>query len=73
MKIERDNTLKKVCIHWISMLSPTRMVLEQYYTLLMEMALDSPIKTRAITNIQILLDVEVTLGLSYTFPLSIIL
>jgi hypothetical protein len=39
----------------------------------MEMALDSPIKTKAITNLQILVDVEVTLGLSYIFPLSIIL
>jgi hypothetical protein len=40
MKIEGNKTLKKVCIQWISMLSPIRMVLEQYCTLLMEMALD---------------------------------
>jgi hypothetical protein len=73
IKIDRNKTLKKVCIQWISMLSPTRMVLEQYCTILMEMALDSPIKTKAIINLQILVDVEVTLGLSYIFPLSIIL
>jgi predicted ATPase len=73
MKIEGNKTLKNVCIQWISMLSPTRMVLEQYCILLKEMALDSPIKTKAITNLQILVDVEVTLGLSYIFPLSIIL
>ncbi len=73
MKIERNKTLKKVCIQWISMLSLTRMVLEQYCTILMEMTLDTPIKTKAITNLQILVDVEVTLGLSYIFPLSIIL
>jgi hypothetical protein len=73
IKIDRNKTLKKVCIQWISMLSPTRMVLEQYCTILMEMALDSLIKTKAITNLQILVDVEVTLGLSCIFPLSIIL
>jgi hypothetical protein len=69
MKIEGNKTLKNVCIQWISMLSPTRMVLEQYCILLMEMALDSPIKTKAITNLQILVDVEVTLGWSYFFSL----
>jgi hypothetical protein len=73
MKIERNKTLKKMCIQWIPMLSLTRMVLEQCCTILMEMTLDTPIKTKAITNLQILVDVEVTLGLSYIFPLSIIL
>jgi hypothetical protein len=45
------------------MLSPTKRVMEEYHIVLVKMALDSPIKSKATTNLQPLVDVEVMLSL----------
>jgi hypothetical protein len=46
-------------------LSLAKRVVEEYHTLLVEMALDSPIEVKATTNLQLLVNVEVMLCLSY--------
>jgi len=43
--------------------------MEEYRTLLIKMAFDKPKKVRVIANLNHLVDVEVTLGLSCNFPL----
>jgi hypothetical protein len=46
-------------------LSLAKRVVEEYHTLLVEMALDSPIEVKAATDLQLLVNVEVMLCLSY--------
>jgi hypothetical protein len=46
-------------------LSLAKRVVEEYHTLLVEMALDSPIEVKATTDLQLLVNVEVMLCLSY--------
>jgi hypothetical protein len=46
-------------------LSLAKRVVEEYHTLLVEMALDSPIEVKGVTDLQLLVNVEVMLCLSY--------
>jgi hypothetical protein len=64
MEIERNKILKNV-----HMLSPPKRFMEEYCTILVKMAFDSPTKTKAVAKLQLLTHVEVMLCLLCIFPL----
>lgn len=64
METKRNKILKNV-----HMLSPPKRLMEEYCTILVKMAFDSPTKTKAIANLQLLANVEVMLCLLCIFPL----
>jgi hypothetical protein len=64
MDTKLNKMLKNVHTQWISTLSLAKRIMKEYSTLLVKMALDSFIKGEATTNLHLLVDVKIMLGLS---------
>jgi hypothetical protein len=69
METKGNKLLQNMKYSWISMLSPLKHVLFEYHTLLMKMALDAATITFAKSNLCLLTDVEMLLGLNVVMPL----
>jgi hypothetical protein len=65
METKGNKLLRNIKTQWINILSPLKHLLEEYYPLLMKMALDSTIVAQATTNLDQFCDVQMMLGMSY--------
>jgi len=69
METKGNKILMNVCTWWSSIFAPTKLVMEEYCTLLLERGFDAQTKAKVVVNLEHLVDVEVLLSLSYVFPL----
>ncbi len=68
-KQKGNKILRNIKTRWISMFNLVKHVLFEYHTLLMKMALDAPTKTFTKSNLCLLTNVELLLGLNVVMPL----
>jgi hypothetical protein len=69
METKGNKTLQNIKTRWISMFSLVKRVLSKYCTNIMKMALNAVIITFAKSNLCLLIDVEMLLGLNVVMPL----
>ncbi len=63
MAIKGNKIFWNVKTRWISMLSPTKIIMAKYKTLLMKMALDIPTNQQVMLNYEHLCNIHILLGL----------
>jgi hypothetical protein len=69
MEIKGNKILRNIKTKWISMFNLVKHVLFEYCTLLMKMALDAPTISFTKSNLCLLINVEMLLGLNVVMPL----
>jgi hypothetical protein len=69
METQGNKLLKNVKTRWISLLEPTKRVMSEYRTLVVNMALDSTNNNSAKVNFELLCDIEVLYGLAILLPM----
>jgi hypothetical protein len=67
--LKGKKNLKNIKTHWISMLSPSKCVLNEYKPLIVKMAKDNSTINIAKPKYELLCDVEMFLGLACVLPL----
>jgi hypothetical protein len=69
MEIQGNKLLKNVKTRWVSMLEFAKMVISEYHTLMVKMALDFACNNSIKVNFTLLCDIEVLYGLAILLPL----
>lgn len=69
MNIKGYKILHIIKIKWINMVAPSKVILEEFKTLLVKMAQDATINESTTTNCELTCEVETILGLTSMMPI----
>jgi hypothetical protein len=69
METKRFKILCNIKTKWINMVVPSKVVLEEFKTLLVKMAKDVVVNEYATINYELLCDIEIVLGFIYLLPM----